>query len=114
MLVTNQIASLVKARRLANLANLAHKARIGVFLDDAQQFFWLHQAATDAGVSLDVYVEVDVGRPQAMKLWPWLWPLIAPHPCVFLDCSATKVRHSTCVNLNKGNQPSRKPVNGRA
>ena len=111
MLVTNQIASLVKARRLANLA---HKARIGVLLDDAQQVFWLQQAATDAGVSLDVYVEVDVGRPQAMKLWPWLWPLIAPHPCVFLDCSATKVPRNTCVNLRIGKRPSRKPVNGRA
>jgi len=58
VLVTNQIASLAKARRLANLAR---KARIGVLVDDTQQVVWLHQAATDAGVSLDVYVEIDVG-----------------------------------------------------
>ena len=58
VLVTNQIASLAKARRLANLA---HKARVGVLVDDAQQVVWLDQAATDAGVCLDVYVEIDVG-----------------------------------------------------
>ncbi len=58
VLVTNQIASLAKARRLANLA---HKARIGVLVDDAQQVLWLQQAATDAGVCLDIYVEIDVG-----------------------------------------------------
>jgi len=58
VLLTNQIASLAKARRLANLA---HKARIGVLVDHAQQVLWLQQAATDAGVSLDVYVEIDVG-----------------------------------------------------
>jgi len=58
VLVTNQIASLAKAR---SLANLARKARIGVLVDDTQQVVWLHQAATDAGVSLDVYVEIDVG-----------------------------------------------------
>lgn len=58
VLVTNQIASLAKARRLANLA---HQARIGVLVDAAQQVLWLQQAATDAGVTLDVYVEIDVG-----------------------------------------------------
>ena len=58
VLLTNQIASLAKARRLANLA---HQARIGVLVDHAQQVLWLQQAATDAGVNLDVYVEIDVG-----------------------------------------------------
>ncbi len=58
VLLTNQIASLAKARRLANLA---HQARIGVLVDHAQQVLWLQQAATDAGVTLDVYVEIDVG-----------------------------------------------------
>ncbi len=58
VLVTNQIASLAKAHRLAALA---HKARIGVLVDHAQQVTWLHRAASAAGVSLDVYVEVNVG-----------------------------------------------------
>ena len=58
VLVTNQIASLAKAHRLAKLA---HKARIGVLVDHVQQILWLQQAATDTGVSLDVYVEIDVG-----------------------------------------------------
>ena len=58
VLVTNQIASMATAR---HLANLAHKSRIGVLVDDIQQVLWLQQAAKDAGVSLDVYVEIDVG-----------------------------------------------------
>ena len=58
VLVTNQIASLAKAHRLAALA---HKARMGVLVDHAQQVIWLQQAAGAAGVSLDVYVEVNVG-----------------------------------------------------
>lgn len=58
VLVTNQVASLAKARRLAALA---HQARIGVLVDHAQQVVWLQQAAIEAGVTLDVYVEVNVG-----------------------------------------------------
>lgn len=58
VLLTNQIASLAKAHRLADLAR---QARIGVLVDHAQQVLWLQQAAVAAGVSLDVYVEVNVG-----------------------------------------------------
>jgi D-serine deaminase-like pyridoxal phosphate-dependent protein len=58
VLVTNQIASLAKAHRLAALA---YKSRIGVLVDHVQQVMWLQEAASAAGVTLDVYVEVNVG-----------------------------------------------------
>lgn len=58
VLVTNQVASLTKAHRLAALAQ---QARVGVLVDHPQQINWLQQAALAAGVRLDVYVEVNVG-----------------------------------------------------
>ena len=58
VLVTNQIWGEKKLKRLAVLAT---DARIGVLADDAQNVRDLARAALDAGVTLDVYVEVDVG-----------------------------------------------------
>ncbi len=58
VLVTNQIWG---ERKLARLAALADKARIGVLADDAGNIHELAQAARDAGTTLDVYVEIDVG-----------------------------------------------------
>jgi D-serine deaminase-like pyridoxal phosphate-dependent protein len=58
VLVTNEIVGTAK---LARLAALARRARIGVLADDAGNVADLGRAATAAGVPLDVYVEVDVG-----------------------------------------------------
>ncbi len=58
VLVTNQIWG---ERKLKRLAALAHDARIGVLVDDAQNVRDLGQTAREAGVTLDVYVEIDVG-----------------------------------------------------
>lgn len=58
VLITNQIWG---EKKLKRLAALAHGARIGVLVDDAQNVSDLGQAARDAGVTLDVYVEIDVG-----------------------------------------------------
>lgn len=58
VLVTNQIWG---EKKLKRLAALAHDARIGVLVDDAQNVRDLGQTAREAGVTLDVYVEIDVG-----------------------------------------------------
>ncbi|MBO6519046.1 MAG: DSD1 family PLP-dependent enzyme [Rhodospirillales bacterium] len=58
VLVTNQIWG---EKKLNRLAALARDARIGVLADDAQNVRDLALAARDAGVTLDVYVEIDVG-----------------------------------------------------
>lgn len=58
VLVTNQIWG---ERKLARLAALAANARIGVLADDADNIRDLGEAARSAGVTLDVYVEIDVG-----------------------------------------------------
>lgn len=58
VLVTNEI---VGAAKIARLAALAGKARIGVCVDDAAVVREIDAAAAAAGTRLDVYVEVDVG-----------------------------------------------------
>ena len=58
VLVTNEI---VAPSKLARLAQLAKRARIGVLVDDARAVAPLAQAARHAHVTLDAYVEVDVG-----------------------------------------------------
>jgi 3-hydroxy-D-aspartate aldolase len=58
VLVTNEIVGRQKLRRLASLA---HVARIGVCADDPSQIRALDEAAGEAGVTLPVYVEVNMG-----------------------------------------------------
>jgi D-serine deaminase-like pyridoxal phosphate-dependent protein len=58
VLVTNEVIAPVK---LARLAGLARHARIGVLCDDARAVAPLAQAAVASGVTLDAYVEADVG-----------------------------------------------------
>lgn len=58
VLVTNQVMGGAKLR---HLASLARKARIGVLVDDALQVAALAAASEAHGVTLDVYVEVNVG-----------------------------------------------------
>jgi D-serine deaminase-like pyridoxal phosphate-dependent protein len=58
VLVTNEV---VAPAKLARLAALARESRVGVLCDDARNVPALAAAATQAGVTLDVYVEVDVG-----------------------------------------------------
>ncbi len=58
VLVTNEIVGRQKLRRLMALAPIA---RIGVCADDGSQVDALEAAAAEAGVSLPVYVEVNMG-----------------------------------------------------
>src|SRR5713101_7977997 len=58
VLVTNEIVGRQKLRRLMSLA---HNARIGVCADDVGQVRALDTAAGEAGVTLPVYVEVNMG-----------------------------------------------------
>jgi D-serine deaminase-like pyridoxal phosphate-dependent protein len=58
VLITNQV---VGPAKLAHLMKLADRARIGVLVDHASQVDALAEAARSHRVSLDVYVEVDVG-----------------------------------------------------
>jgi D-serine deaminase-like pyridoxal phosphate-dependent protein len=58
VLVTNEI---VGAAKQARLAQLARRATIGVLADDAANVVELSTAATTAGATLDVLVEIDVG-----------------------------------------------------
>ena len=58
VLVTNEV---VAPSKLLRLAHLARRARIGVLVDDARALAPLAQAAQHVGVTIDVYVEVDVG-----------------------------------------------------
>ncbi len=58
VLIANEI---VGAPKLTRLADLARQARIGVCVDDLNNLDDLGQAASHAGVRLDVYVELDVG-----------------------------------------------------
>ncbi len=58
VLIANEI---VGAQKLARLAELARRARIGVCVDDLNTVDDLLQAVSRSGARLDVYVEVDVG-----------------------------------------------------
>jgi 3-hydroxy-D-aspartate aldolase len=58
VLIANEI---VGAPKLARLAALARQARVGVCVDDLNNVDDLHQAASQAGARLDVYIEIDVG-----------------------------------------------------
>jgi len=58
VLVTNEI---VGRSKVVRLAALAHKATIGVLVDSATGVAILSDTALHAGVTLDVYIEVDVG-----------------------------------------------------
>jgi D-serine deaminase-like pyridoxal phosphate-dependent protein len=58
VLVTNEI---VGGSKLARLAALARSANIGVLVDDAGNVGDLAREATNAGVTIEVLVEVDVG-----------------------------------------------------
>jgi D-serine deaminase-like pyridoxal phosphate-dependent protein len=58
VLVTNEVVGRQKLRRLTALAQ---NARIGVCVDDVGQVHALNTAAGEAGVTLPVYVEVNMG-----------------------------------------------------
>lgn len=58
VLVTNEV---IVPAKLARLAALARRARVGVLCDDARAVQAIGDAATAAGAMLDMYVEVDVG-----------------------------------------------------
>jgi D-serine deaminase-like pyridoxal phosphate-dependent protein len=58
VLVTNEV---IGEAKLMHLADLARKARIGVLADDAGALHALAAVAKARGVTIDTYVEVDVG-----------------------------------------------------
>jgi D-serine deaminase-like pyridoxal phosphate-dependent protein len=58
VLIANEV---IGAPKLARLAALARRAKVGVCVDDLANVADLDRAAREAGTRLDVYVEVDVG-----------------------------------------------------
>jgi D-serine deaminase-like pyridoxal phosphate-dependent protein len=58
VLVANEVVGPVKVKRLAQLAR---RARVAVCVDDARSVAELSHAADEAGVVIDVLVELDVG-----------------------------------------------------
>ena len=58
VLIANEV---VGARKLERLATLAKQATVGVCVDDLNNLEDLARATADAGGTVDVYVEVDVG-----------------------------------------------------
>jgi 3-hydroxy-D-aspartate aldolase len=58
VVVVNEV---VGSQKVARLARLAGEARIGVAVDDVRNVDDIGRAAREAGVTLDVLVEVDVG-----------------------------------------------------
>jgi 3-hydroxy-D-aspartate aldolase len=58
VLVSNEV---VGAPKLARLAALARRAKLGVCVDDLDNLKALEAAAAKAGATLDVYVELEVG-----------------------------------------------------
>lgn len=58
VLITNQV---VGPAKLARLAALAGRARIGVLVDHPDQVLPLAQAVAAAGTVIDVYIEINVG-----------------------------------------------------
>jgi D-serine deaminase-like pyridoxal phosphate-dependent protein len=58
VLVSNEVAG---ARKLARLAALARRARIGICVDAAANVEEIERAAAAAEVAIDVLVEIDVG-----------------------------------------------------
>ena len=58
VLVSNEVAG---RRKLARLAALARRAKIGVCVDNADNVEEIAQAAAGAGAVIDVMVEIDVG-----------------------------------------------------
>ncbi|MFQ5912685.1 MAG: DSD1 family PLP-dependent enzyme [Nitrospinota bacterium] len=59
ILVSNEVVGRAK---IARLAGLARHARIAVVVDNLENVEALGQAARDAGVTLDVLIEVDIGQ----------------------------------------------------
>lgn len=58
VLVSNEV---VGAQKLARLARLAKRARIGICVDDPAQVLALGEAAKAENARIDIYVEIDVG-----------------------------------------------------
>ena len=58
VLIANEVVGPTKARRLAHLAR---RARVAVCVDDHRSVTELSQAADEAGVVIDVLIEIDVG-----------------------------------------------------
>ena len=58
VLVSNEVAG---ARKLARLAALAQRAKIGICVDNADNIEEIERAAAGAGARIDIMVEIDVG-----------------------------------------------------
>jgi 3-hydroxy-D-aspartate aldolase len=88
VLVSNQV---VGAPKLAKLASLARRAKMGVCVDDAGNIADIDAAAEAAGVTLDVLVEIDVGAGRCG---------VAPgKPALDLAQRIDKARHLTFGGL---------------
>jgi D-serine deaminase-like pyridoxal phosphate-dependent protein len=82
VLVSNEVAGTTKLRRLAALA---HRARIGICVDDSDNVAALDAAAAEAGVRLRVLVEIDVGAARC--------GVAAGEPALHLAKAVARSRH---------------------
>ena len=80
VLVSNQV---IGASKLARLARLAHRARVGVCVDHPAQIAALAAAARHENARIEVLIEIDVGAARCGVVGPQaavaLAQLIAPH-----------------------------------
>jgi D-threonine aldolase len=67
VLVTNEV---VAPRKIERLAELAHRANVGVLIDDEAVVAALGAAATRENAVIDVYLEVDVGARRCGVVTP--------------------------------------------
>ena len=100
ILITNQVVGTTK---LNHLAALAKTSKIGVLVDHIDQVTSLAKAAQAQRVSLDVYIEIDVGidnlifiailaeklhcKVRYCTLVHLICTLVRVLPCVWLSCS---------------------------
>ena len=116
MLVTNEVVGEAKIR---HLFELARQARLGVLVDHPLQVRALATAAKAQGVSLDVYIEVNVGanrcgvEPGAAAV-PLALQIAASAPLRFAGLQCYHGRRSTCAARRSVPAPSRRHRRGPA
>jgi 3-hydroxy-D-aspartate aldolase len=88
VLVTNEIVGRAK---LARLAALADRARIGICIDDPAAVTELAMAAAESDAQLDVYLEIDVGQARC--------GIVAGEPAARLAQAVAKEKHLRFAGL---------------
>ena len=112
VLLTNEV---VAPAKLARLAAAARDATVGLLVDCAEGAVLASAAATRAGTSLDLYVEVDVGAGRCgvapEDAGDLASHVIASRTSASQVCTATTAPRSTCARLKI--DARRSPLPGR-